>query len=364
MMISKENLMYALTIGGALAGKNKVVPIFEYVKCEVKGKDFIVTSNDSECEAKYRVPYEESECDFAFCVIAKDFISTVKSIKDDNVSLVIDGETLLIKHSKGVAHLPTTDANVFPVNVRDGVAEQLVMPSDKLVEWIKTSQNFVGKDDLRPIMSGMFMRVKPSLIEVCATDAHKMFCDEFTLVDDFAPFEAVIPARCFGALLNILNTCEKVEVFNYEKNIEFLTDFGAIVCRKIEGNFPNFRAVIPQTKPNDGCFNVSKADFIESVSRAGMFTDVSTARLKLEVTDGKLHINGTNVDFCKYADEYLNVGSNSNFEISLKADYLLSCLNSIIDDNVIAWVISPDRPIIFEDGARQGKIILQMPMVG
>ena len=366
MMILKENLMLALTIGGSMAGKNKVVPIFEYIKCEIANGNLVVTSNDGECEAKYSVPYEHSDANFAFCVASKDFINTIKSIKDNNVELLCEGDKVIIKHSKGNASLPYNDAKVFPQATNDGVASMAVMPSDKIAEWLKTSQNFVGRDDLRSIMQGMLLRFTPHLCEVCATDAHKLFCDDYTLTEEYAPFEAVIPSRCFGALSAILGTCGEVAIYNYDRNIEFVGNNCSISIRKIEGVFPNFRAVIPQVAPNDAHFVVSKADFIESVSRAGIYVELATSKLKLNLCNGKLHINGTNLEFDKYADEYLNVqgGNSVGFEMYLKADYLLSCLNSIIDDKVGVSVIDSQRPIVLTDEARQGKTIIQMPMVG
>lgn len=363
-VISKDSLMHALTVGGACAGKNKVVPIFEFVKCEVKDGEFVVRSYDGECSVNCSVPYVDTDADFAFCVNAKDFVSTIKSIKDDNVAIEVSNTLVLIKHNKGVAQLPIVDADSFPVIEYNGVAQSCVISSEKMIEWIKVAQNFVAKDELRPVMMGLYMSVTPNLCEVCATDAHKMFCDDHTLYGNDSVFNAVLPARCFNAVLSVLSTCDEVTIYNYDKNLEFRSFTCSVVCRKIEGNFPNYKAVIPSIQPNQSNFVVKKSDFIESASRAGMYADISTSRLELEVNNNKLHITGRSVDFDKVADEFIDVKSNVCATISLKADYLLSCLNSIFDNDVLAYMFDSNRPIVFKDAQRGGKTILQMPMVG
>lgn len=366
-MITKKDLMHALNVGGAVAGKNKVVPIFEYVKCEVDGNLLTVYSNDGECGARCTVPCTLHDETFAFCVNASDFMRTIKSIKDDSVNLRVENGFLLIEHAKGVAQLPVNSDNTFPVFEDDGTAIMATMPSAKLAEWLKLSNNFIAKDDLRPILQGMMLRAESGVFEACATDAHKLFTDKSDVdVVVNTPFDVVIPARCCAAISNVLATDDTVIIRNYDKNVEFIGDNCAVSCRKLEGNFPNYRAVIPNIEQANK-FVVGCEDFQESVVRAGMYSDMETSQLKLEAQATKLHIVAENLDLDKMANEYVDFieanTAKSTCRVSLKADYLLSCINSLSTGPVDVYIGSPDRAVVFKDRVRANKIILQMPLM-
>ena len=367
VMITKKDLMHALNVGGAVAGKNKVVPIFEYVKCEVDGNLLTVYSNDGECGARCTVPCTLHDEPFAFCVNAGDLTKTVKSIKDESVTLRVENGFLLIEHAKGVAQLPVNSDNTFPKFDENDVAMMATMPTAKLAEWLKLSLNFVAKDDLRPILQGMLLRAECECFEACATDAHKLFTDKSDSdVVVNTPFDVIIPSRCFPAIHNVLSTDDTVIIRNYDKNVEFIGDNCAVSCRKLEGVFPNYRAVIPNIDKANR-FVVSCDDFQESVVRAGMYSDMETSQLKLEAQAHKLHIVGENLNLDKMANEYVdfvepNVAKGA-CNVSLKADYLLSCINALCAGSIDIFIGAPDKAVVFKDRVRANKVILQMPLM-
>lgn len=364
VVVSKSELLHALNVGGAVAGKNKVIPILEMVKCEVSHGKMTVSSHDGECTVSCTIPYMEADETFGFCVSGKDFVGVIKSIKDDSVSITVsvDGGYLLVKHQKGTLQLPITDVASFVMPSQDEAGQHMSMSSMKLAEWIKFAQGFVCQDDLRPVMQGMLLNVSYNHCEMCATDAHKMMVDDYTLEDNNCEFKSVIPARCFQAIMAVLATSDMVSITNHDKNIAFEGDGCMVCCRKVEGNFPNYRAVIPDAMQSVGHATVDKQDIIDSVKRANIFTDMDTHSIKIGVSDGKLHVAGKSEMLNRYVDEFIVAEMGGDIGVALKADFLLNCLSSIVGDKVDILFFGENRAVLFNDGSRGGKTILQMPM--
>lgn len=357
--ILKKDFINALTIGGAMAGKNKTLPILEFAKVEVSADTLAVHSFNGESWVTKRVNIAESNGEYAFCANPSELIKALKSLSEEVVTFAIEGTTLVINHIKGVIEMPILPAEQFPMAqvTKDGIA--LTLNADTLRIWLGIVGDFTANDDLRPVMCGMYLYARDGRLGVCATDAYKMFTD--SVEGDYDEFGVIVPSSAFRPLKYMLDTQELGVVIG-AKNISFTTSDSELHCRLVEGNYPNFNAVIPRS--NSVLVKASKSELLDSVQRASLMANKTTSLLKLSVSDSTMEIEGSDIDFSKKAKESVKVDKTGNdVVIGVKAEFFATCLGALDSEDVVLKMENSQRPIVFEDAFCEDKVVLVMPMM-
>lgn len=358
--INKKKFIDALTIGSAMASKAKTMPILEFTKITVTPNALTFYSFDMECGVSKNV---HATCvgEGEFAVNASELIKVLKALVEEEVTFFVDGTTLAIDHIKGSISMPIMDASTFPtIAVGVGEPKTLSIDTNKLREWIGVASNFVADDDLRPVMCGMYLYVKDGKMGICATDAHKLYTDSIDYDGD--EVSIIVPSRAFKPLQTLIANHENISVIVDSRNITFSTSDSELRCRLIEGNYPNFRAVIPQN--NNVKVEVSKAELCDSINRASLMANAATSLLKLKVEDKVMTIEGEDIDFSKSAKEKVEITkTGDDVKIGVKSSFFGICLASLDCEDVVIRLGDSSKPILFDDSTNPNKVILVMPMM-
>ena len=357
--ILKKDFINALTIGGAMAGKNKTLPILDSAKVEVTTDTISVHSFNGESWVTKQTKVESADTTFAFCINPNDLVKALKSLAEEVVTFSIEGNLLRIEHFKGTMEMPVVDSTEFPSPsiAVDGI--KFDIESSKLKEWLFISSSFVSSDDLIPVMCGMYFYSDEGRVGVCATDAHKLWCD--SIDKHCEDFGIVVPSSGIKPLAGLLEGCEGC-VITINGNLFSVTmDNAKFHCRLVEGKFPNFKAVIPSNNPIK--VDVSKSELQDSINRAQLMTNKSTSLLKLSVRDCSMDIEGNDVEFCKSAKETIKVEKKGDdITIGVKADILSIALSTVKSESFSLLLSKPERPILISEKDDK-KVILIMPMM-
>ena len=285
-----------------MAGKNKTLPILESAKVEVTTDTLSVHSFNGESWVTKHTKVESADTTFAFCINPNDLVKALKSLAEEVVTFAIEGNLLRIEHFKGTMEMPILPAEHFPMAQVTEVGTTLTLDADTLKTWLGIVGDFTAEDDLRPVMNGMYLYAREGRLGVCATDAHKMFTD--SVEGDYGEFGVIVPSSAFRPLKDMLDTKELGVVIG-DKNISFTSSDSELHCRLVEGNYPNFNAVIPRN--NSVLVKASKAELLDSVNRASLMANKTTSLLKLSVSDSAMDIEGSDIDFSKKAKDSVSV---------------------------------------------------------
>ena len=358
--ILKKDFINALTIGGAMAGKNKTLPILESAKVEVSADMLAVHSFNGESWVTKRSKVESADTTFSFCINPNDLVKALKSLAEEVVTFVVEGNLLRIEHFKGTMEMPIMPSEHFPSAQTTEEGVNISLNAEKLKEWLNIVPNFVADDELRPVMTGMYLYARGGMLGVCATDAHKLFTD--SIESDCEEFGVILPSSGFKPLLNIIANVSEVSAVIGTKNISFTTSDSALHCRLVEGNYPNFKAVIPQN--NGVAVKVSKSELLDSVNRASLMANKTTSLLKLSVGDSVMGIEAHDMDFSTKASENVKVEKKgADVTIGVKSDFFATCLGIVGAEDVVLRLGDERRPVLFEDSLCKDRVMLVMPMM-
>lgn len=356
--INRKSFIDALSIGGSMSGKTKTLPILDMAKVTIKDKSATISSFDGEVAITLRTQIIDNESELVFCINTKDLLSILKSLKDETLELDIRENICIVLHSKGKMEVTISDSSDFPTPNKDSESVGVHIKSDVLVSWVKNSKNFIEQNDLRPIMSGMYLYYNANEVGCAASNAHKLYWDYIEMSCGVsAQYDGVVTSKAMDSLLMMLSNSDNVNIIFSDNNICFKTSNAMLLCRKVEGRYPNFKSIIPK----DGSISVdiNVEDFKDAINRAVLMSS-ATHLLKVSCTGVNMHVESCDFDFGKKSEEDIACSvAGEGITIGFNGTYLLDCLNALDSQDVAIKMSESSRPIVLKEGT---KTILLMPM--
>ncbi len=363
-IVSSSQLLKQLQILGGVINSNNTLPILDNFLFEFENDELKISASDLETtmSAIIEVGADESG---SIAIPAKLLLDTLKTFPEQPLTFTVEENNIIeISSDSGKYALAYADGEEFPKAIELDGASSIILNGAVLAEAISKTIFASGNDDLRPVMSGVFFRFSPEGLIFVSTDAHKLV--KYVRNDVFAneTSEFIMPKKPLNLLKNILsssNSDVKVE-FN-DSNAKFTFDNISLVCRLIDGKYPNYEAVIPKENPNRLVLNRSM--FLNSVRRVSIFSSKSTHQIRLKMAGTELKISAEDIDFSNKADERLQCSyEGDDMQIGFNSRFLLEMLNNLSATDVMLEMSLPNRAGILTplDGLEEGENITMLVM--
>ena len=354
---------------------NNAVPILENFLFQLKGKTLSITASDIETTVTVTLDLTDAEADGLnqIAIPSKILSEIVKTFSNVPLSFLIDENTYAIEITSGEGKYKLTGvpAEDYPRVATIDDASQITIPSSLLVNAISKTIFAAGTDDTRPQMAGILCEQKEDSVTFVATDAHKLVRYRRTDFSNDVPNSFILPKKPLNLMKNILVTYkEDADVLmEYNvKNVSFKFENYNVVCRLIEGRYPNYEGAIPKENPNK--LIIERAAFLSSVRRVSLFANQSTMQVRLTLEGNEMIISAEDIDFSNAAKERLSCNyTGDNLEIGFNAKYLLEMINNIETEYLLLEMSQPNRAGIiypYEEGAEptaESILMLVMPVM-
>jgi DNA polymerase-3 subunit beta len=217
---------------------------------------------------------------------------------------VLENNTIEISSNHGKYALAYAKGDEFPKTLPITDPSNSTISSKVLFEAINTTIFASGNDDLRPVMSGVFFQFSNQNLTFVATDAHKLvrYVRKDANAENTVSF--ILPKKPLTLLKNTLVNDSEVTIEYNETNAYFKFDNLELICRLIDGKYPNYEAVIPKENPN--VLTIDRLEFYNSIRRVGIFASKSTHQIRLKIAGSDLQISSEDLDFSNEAFERLS----------------------------------------------------------
>ncbi|MBK7430311.1 MAG: DNA polymerase III subunit beta [Bacteroidetes bacterium] len=368
-IVSSTTLMKHLQqISGVLNSSNPL-PILNNFLFVVEKGTLTVSASDLESTMTTSIQLTEGKQGGKIAVPAKILLDTLKTFPEQPLTFLVDEKTLGIEivSDFGKYKLTGFDAEEFPrVPVMEG-SKTLKLSASILLNAINKTLFATGNDELRPVMSGVFFQLSKDNITFVATDAHKLVRYRRTDAKASGEGALIVPKKPLNLLKNIVGDSDEIVNINYnENNILFQFANHSLICRLIEGRYPNYEAVIPVDNPNK--LTISRSALLSSVRRVSIFSNKTTHQVRLKVAGSELHISAEDLDFANEANESLSCQyAGEDMEIGFNARFLADMLSNLEFENVTIEMSAPNRAGILvpanSENADEDILMLVMPVM-
>ena len=367
--ISSTVLSSRLQAISRVVNSKNSLPILDCFLFELMDGTLSVTASDGETTMIATVEVNESDVDDSFAVTAKTLLDALKEIPEQPLTFEVNTDTLevTVHYQNGKYSLMGQSAVEFPKSsLLSEDAVRLEMDAQVLLKGINRAVFATADDELRPVMNGVYFDITTEDITLVASDGHKLVRSKTFSAkgNDRAAF--ILPKKPAFLLKNLLP--KEMGMVNVEfdnHNAAFTMENFQLVCRLIEGRYPNYNSVIPQNNPYK--VTIDRVSLIGVLRRVSIFSSQASSLIKLRLQENQIQVSAQDIDFSTSAEETIACQYDGKpMSIGFKATFLLDILNNITSEEVIIELTDPSRAGVItpvEQEEQEDLLMLLMPMM-
>lgn len=348
--------------------KNSLSILADFI-FRTEGNVLYLTASDGENTLSTSLELAECDADESFAIENHNLLEAVKSFSEQPLTFDVNKNDLNVKiiYQNGQFSLPIENADEFPQtqSVSDS-AVSIDISSALLAENISRSVFATAQDELRPVMNGIYFDITPECLTIVATDGHKLVRNKLFDISNPTTSSFILAKKPANILKNMLaKDGSMVNIKFDDRNAEISFSGNKLVCRLIEGRYPNYSSVIPQNNPNS--LQIDRESLLSALKRVQPFASDSSNLIRFHIEGRVLQLDAEDFDFSKTATEKMSCEyEGQTMSIGFKGSAFIEILNNFDSQEVVILLSDPSRAGIVvpaQQPENQDVLMLMMPML-
>ena len=368
-IVSSTALFSHLQAISRVINSKNALPILDCFLFELEDGTLSVTVSDSETTMVTSIEVNESDMNGRFAVAAKTLLDALKEIPEQPLAFDVNAGTyeITVQYQNGKYCLMGQNADEFPQSAALGDnAVRVEMDAQILLDGINRSVFATADDELRPVMNGIYFDITTEDITMVASDGHKLVRCKTLVARGNERAAFILPKKPATLLKNLLPKESGMVVIEFdERNAVFTLENYRMVCRLIEGRYPNYNSVIPQNNPYK--VTVDRQQLIGALRRVSIFSSQASSLIKLRIQENEIVVSAQDIDFSTSAEEtQVCQYAGASMSIGFKSTFLIDILNNISAEEVVIELADPSRAgvvVPVEQEENEDLLMLLMPMM-
>lgn len=360
--VSQSSLATALSVVSKGIASSSTLPILSGVYMKAENGTLEFQTANLTVSIKYKVAANVEEPGETV-VSGRILTNIVKNLPDVATVFEGGGRTLDITCGSSHFHLNALNPIDFPDFPEISLTSSVELPKNVLTKMVDKVYRVTSRDTSRPILGGIFMTVENNTIRLVATDSYRLaVCDTNVETSSLAsPFQMIVPGSTFHDVLSLPSDEEKILVGSTESQVVF--DFGNVtyVSRRIEGNYPNYKQLLPVEHKTAVKFDV---ETLTSVLKRVSVVAVTNPTVKLDVdADGNLVTLSSVASDQGDANETIDAEvEGDTVSIAFNHHYLIDCLTAVGSGEITLELNTGNDAGIFKSYGDINYLYLLMPV--
>ncbi len=356
-IVNSQQLLKQLQSLSGVLSNNNTMPIIGCFHFHLEENSLVVKTTDLSTTLVARLEVETGRMEQAeeVAIPSKMLLEILKSFDDVPLTFNVDSQShaITIASGEGEYNLAGMDADTYPTMPTAEGTSTAHMSCSALVEAINKTYFATSNDEMHQQMSGIFCEMTPDGVTFVATDAHKLVRYRRKDVSSEESTNFILPKKPITIVKNILASRKDdgdVTIEYNNTNIFITFDNFYIVCRLVDGRYPNYEAAIPKDNPNK--LILDRLTFLNTLRRVSIFASEATRQVRLSIGHDRLEISAEDLEFsnkahesipCQYEGEPMDIGFNAKF--------LTEMIGNLDSEQVLMEMSHPSRAgIIFPYG--------------
>ena len=367
--VSSSALLSLLATTGKVISNKNTLPILDYFLMELSEGMLKVTASDLETTLVGSIQVESVESEGTIAAPVKQMLDSLKEFPELPLTIEVNDKNWEIKINwkSGSLSIPGASAVSYPaVPQLQAERKELTLDVDVLVNGINKTIFATADDELRPVMNGVYINLQPATLTFVGTDAHKLVKYEAECENEVAA-SFILPKKPANLLKTVLlKEDDAIRVSFDSKNARFELKNHTLVCRLIEGNYPNYNAVIPAANPNK--LLVDRIELVNGIKRVAVCSNPTTNLIRMDIADNKITLTAQDIDFSMSANETISCSYDGQpMSIGFKSTFLVEILSNVDTPTVLVELADSTRAGVFkpvyDDKQSSMTLMLLMPMM-
>ncbi len=359
--VKRSQLLNELVPMQGIVERRTTIPVLSHIL--LRGEDdqlhLAATDLDVSLTTSCRA---EAQGSGGIAVQARKFVEIVRAVSSEEVALMLEDEKRLsISAGKSRFKINGLSPEDFPtlpdVKGEDGIE----IPFAQMKAMIGKVIFAVSAEESRFQLNGALLRLKDGALEMVATDGHRLALVENPLVGGKDAEGVLVPRKALQELLRFEGE-EAVTFRRSEHHLSFQLGQRELICRILEGTFPDYERVI--AKDNDRKVTFERRNLAEAVQRVALLTGERARAVSLAINGEKLMISAANPDLGEATEEVACEYGGSEIRLGINPDYLSQFLSAVETDKVLFELKDENTQAIGfpVEGADRRYLCVIMPM--
>ena len=367
-IIEKKPFLNELRKIQEITEKNPIIPIASCVQIEAKKKSLIISATNFEVgliiEQKAKVEREGK-----IVIDARKVYEIIKEMPEGDICLnKKDTGWIEISHNhKIVFNVPGLSEEEFPPIETEEKIKFLNINAKNVFELIKGTIYATSEDKTRDSLRGILVEKQKKGIRMVATDGHRLaLADRVFLMDEEQVIQksVIIPKRGAREIKRLIEEKEKEESVKIgvgDKSLVIKGEEETIVIRLIEGEFPNYKKVIPTNNKNHVVIKTRELE--GSLRRVALLAEEETKSVRFTIGSGIITISAKSIGLGDAREERPTEYIGEEIEFGLNSKYILDVLNTIEGEEVEMEILDGKTPVLIKEKGKECTIAVIMPMI-
>lgn len=374
---TQENLNRSLAIVSHIASRNANLPILNNVLLKIKDKmiKLVTTNLEIGISCGVRGKIEEEGAATLEAKLLTDYISL---LPNERVDIKLRDQNVEIKCKNFETKMRATSAEEFPLLPQIEKASPYICKISDLREALSQVIFAVSPNETRPEINGVLFNFVveggENKLILAATDSYRLAEKKLVTIETVPkPHSVIVPAKTLGELLRILSILKDADedisdtlsIYISENQILFSCGDVEIISRIIEGQYPDYRQIIPETSRT--LVTVTKSDFIKAVKAASLFAKSGINGVNLILNPkkenfGEIIISASSSQAGENTSKIEAKIEGEKNSIILNYRYLLDGLQNIDSEEIILGVNDSNSPCFLRPTKKTDYLYLIMPI--
>jgi DNA polymerase III, beta subunit len=340
---SQDQLLSALQSVAGIVERRHTLPVLANVLLKKEGGSIQLTTSDLEIQIRTHAELGGDEGSFATTVGVRKLIDILRTMPaDQTVSLESQQEKLLLKGGKSRFTLQTLPAEDFPlVQEAPGFGPAFSVPQKTLKDLLGQVSFSMAVHDIRYYLNGILFETDGKRLSLVATDGHRLAFTSATLDVEVPRQQVILPRKTVIELERLLSDAAApegeqapmIEMQFAANQAKFSFGGMEFVTKLVEGKFPDYNRVIPQSPKNS--VTLGRAVLLACLQRTAIMTSDKFKGVRLNLEPGTLRIASSNAEQEEAVDELdIDYGGDA-IEIGFNVTYLMDVLSTLKQQEMI-----------------------------
>jgi len=358
VVCSRDELLLGLGIVSRGVSTRTTVQILAGILLDASEGKLRLAATDMEVSLRTSVE-AKVESDGSVVVPGRLLLELARLLPEAEVSIEHKPEeaTVEIRCGSATYRLHTYNPEDFP-RLPDTQVELHEVDRATLLETVGRVSRSASRDESRPVLTGVLVRFEPGKLVMAATDSYRLSVKETTLEGPAPELEAIVPARALGELARIATDGEHVTLGVHENQVVFGTGTAWLTTRRIDGQFPNYKQLVPETFEHE--VSLPRDELLDVVRRVSVMAQRNSP-LRLRFAEGELTVSAQTQDVGEARESLPAQFGAEALEIGFNAEFLRDGVESVTGEHVRMNLISPLRPAVLQ-GEADDFLYLIMPI--
>ncbi len=357
--VSRDELASRLAVVARGVSTRTTVLVLGGIQLRAEAGQLHLAATDMEVSLRATLDAQVSD-EGVVVVPGRLLLDIARSLPDSDVTIEHKPEEAVVVVTAGTANyrLHTYSSEDFPRLPEVNTDALYAIERDALVETVARVGRSASRDESRPVLTGILVRFEPGRVVMAATDSYRLAVKETPVEAALPDLEAIIPARALQELSRIATGADEVQLGLQENHVVFGADGTWLTTRRIDGQFPNYRQLLPEQFEYE--LPLPREELLEVVRRVSLMAQRNSP-LRLRFADGDLTVSAITQDVGEARESLPAPFTGEPMEIGFNAEFLRDGLDSVDSDTIKFKLISPLRPAVLE-GESDDYVYLIMPI--